>query len=163
MRILKLFRNKKAESDEISGSKMIFYLIFSFLAAIVFMIIVYLARSNRMEIANIPSGLENYIITQRFLISPLCFAFQDADSKRVYPWVLDLKKFNEENLNKCYSASDTKLKAYRLTLAYGTEKKTISTKNWEGFLKKGETKQVFVNNEGRIIKGELFVEMQDAK
>ena len=160
MKLIKIFYSKKAED---SGRKMLFYVIFSFLAAIVFMAIVYISSSNGAEIASIPSGVENYFITQRFVASPLCFALQDAETKRVYPWVIDSEKFSEENLNRCYSALDTKVKAYRLTLTYGTEKKTISTKNWEGFLKRAETKQVFVSSKGDIKTGEIFMEMQDAK
>ena len=157
---MKFFHDKTAD---ISGRKVIFYAIFSFVAVIVFLIIIYIVPSYASEIARMPYGLENYLITQRFLTHPACFIFQDRDSNRVYPWVIDLEKFNEDNMNKCYSASDTKTKAYRFTLTYGIEKKTINTKNWEGFVKSGETKQVFVYDNENIKKGELFIEMQDAK
>lgn len=159
MNLNKLFFNKKSS---ISGRKVLFYAIFSVIAAISAMLILYFVSSNKSAIAEIPFGLEDYLITQRFLNSPLCFTFQD-ESGRTYPWIINLEKFNQANLDKCYQASDTKVKAYRLTLSYGNGKSTIATKNWEGFLKRAETKQIFVYNKGNIQKAELFMEMQDAK
>lgn len=148
---------------DISGRKVIFYIVFSFIAAIVFLLVVYMVTSDKSKITEILPGLEEYLLIQRFLTSPNCFAYQDADSGKVYAWTIDLQKFNENNLNKCYSASDTKVKAFRLSLSYGTLKTAISTKNWEGFLKKGETRQVYIYDRGQIKTGELFIEIQDVK
>ena len=142
---------------------MIFYVIFSFIIVIAFLFIVWFVPAYRSEISKIPVGLENYLLTQRFLNSPLCFTLQDKDTNRVYPLTIDLSKFNQENLDRCYNVKDTNVKAYRLTLNYGTEKKTISTKNWGGFLKKAQTKDIFIYNNGETQRGELFVEMQDVK
>ena len=111
----------------------------------------------------IPPDLENHLLTQRFLNSPLCFTYQDEDTNRFYPGVIDLTKFNQDNLNKCYNAEDTKVKAYRLTLDYNNEKITINTKNWEGFLKKAQTEHVFVYDEGETQRAELLIEMQNVK
>ncbi len=122
-----------------------------------------MSSSNKSEIAEILPGLEDYLLSQRFLNSPLCFALKDEDSSRIYPLVIDSEKFNTNNLNKCYDAKDTKVKAYRLTLNYENEKTTINTKNWQGFLKKAETKKVFVYDKGNIKIAELFIEMQDVK
>ena len=155
----KLFSGKKSS---ISGRKVLFYAIFSVVAAVTAMLILYFVSSGKSAIAEIPFGLEDYLTTQRFMNSPMCFAFQD-ESSRTYPWIIDTEKFNQENLDKCYVASDTKVKAYRLTLTYGKDKAAIATKNWQGFLKSAETKQVFVYNKGNIQKAELFIEMQDAK
>lgn len=160
MKISKIFFNKKSD---ISARKVIYYVVVGFVLIVAFLLIVWLASSGKSKISEIPAGLENYLITQRFLSSQHCFVFQDKDTNRVYPRVIDLAKFNEENLNKCYNAKDTKVKAYRLTLTYGNEKITINTQNWEGFLKKAETKQVFVYNKEKSERGELFIEVQDAK
>ena len=155
-----MFSNKKSQ---IVGRKMIFYVIFGFVAVITFFVILSFASSNRSEISIIPFGLENYLSSQRFLNSQLCFVFQDKDTVRTEPWQIDIEKFTQENLNKCYNAEDTNVKAYRLTLNYNNEKITITTKNWEGFLKKAETKKVTVYDKGKEQRAELFIEMQDAK
>lgn len=156
-----IFSNRKAD---ISGRKMIFYIVFSFVAAITFMLIVYLTDSGRSKIADIPSGLEDYLLIQRFLSSSNCFAYQDADSGRTEHRSIDLQKFNEINLNKCYDATDTKIKAFRLTLSYGNSKNTINTKNWEGFVKRAETRVIDVyDGQIRQMQAELFIEVQYAK
>lgn len=155
----KLFFSKRSS---ISGRKVLFYAIFSIIAAISAMLILYLVSSNKSAIAEIPSGLEDYLTAQRFLNSPICFVFQDG-SNRAYPWVIDLEKFNQANMDKCYSAPDAKVNGYRLTLDHGKGKLTIITKNWEGFLKSAETKQVFIYNKGDVQKAELLIEMQNAK
>jgi len=152
--------NKKSQ---IHGRKMFYYIIFGFVAIVVFFFIIWLTSSEKSEISIIPPGLENYLLTQRFLNSALCFAFQDEDTDRIYPWLIDLNKFNQDTLNKCYGAEETNVKAYKLTLTYGENKVTLNTKNWEGFLKSGETKDIFVIYEGGIQREELFIEMQDVK
>ena len=152
-----------SKKGQIHGRKMIFYLIFfGFFLTIYLGLVVYFAQSEWAEKSNIPVGLENYLLAQRFLDSQLCFTFQD-DNDRVYPWVIDLKKFNQENLNECYNAKSRDVKAYRLTLDYNNEKKIISTKNWEGFLKSAQTKRVFVYDDEKLKEADIFVEMQDAK
>ncbi len=160
MKISKLFLGRKSD---ISARKIIFYGVAALVLVVAFFLIVWLVSSGKSNISKIPEGLENYLITQRFLNSPSCFIFQDKDTGRAYPGIIDLKKFNQEYLNKCYDTKDTNVKAYRLSLSYEDNKITISTKNWEGFLKKGETKQVFVREDDKITKAELFIETQNAK
>ena len=155
----KIFFSSKAV---MSGSKIVFYIIFAIVAALTFLLIVYMVSTDKSKIAVIRPGLEDYLLIQRFLLSSNCFVYQD-DSGRVHPWTIDLEKFNENNLNKCYFAENTNVKAFRLTLSYGTFKSTLSTKNWEGFIKMAETKKVYVYDNGQIKQGELFIEVQDVK
>jgi len=157
---LKAIHGKRAD---ISARKMIFYGIFGFLAAITFLLVAWFSVYDGSYLSKIPPDLENYLFVQRFLNSNLCFAFQDKETERVYPWVIDMTKFRQENLDNCYNAKDTNVKAYSLTLSYNNKKTTLTTKNWEGFLKKGETRQIFVYDSGNIRRAELFIEMQDAK
>ena len=117
---------------------------------IAFLITLWVVPATGSEISQIPIGLENYLLSQRFLNSPLCFVYQDVDTNRAYPFIIDIKKFNQENLNKCYNTKDTNVKAYQFTLNYDRESKKISTKNWKGFLWKAETKQVSVYADGKI-------------
>jgi len=158
---MKIF-NKKAQ--DIAGRKVIFYgLVFSFLLIGFFFVIVLIVPANASEVSNIRSGLDDYFIIQRFLNSPLCFALHDEDTRRTYPSVIDTEKFTQENIENCYNAKDTKVKAFRLTLKYGTESKTINTKNWEGFLSKAQTEQIFVSVAGKKQTASLLIETQNAK
>jgi len=159
MQIRKLSVNKKAATE---GRKIVFYIVFGFVATIVFLFIVWLTASDKSGLAEIPIGMENYLISQRFLNSPQCFALKDEDLGRVFA-IIDFNKFNQEILDKCYNAKNTNVKAYRLTLNYRNEKKILSTRNWEGFLRQAEVLPILVASNGEIERGELFVEMQDAK
>ena len=151
--------NKKAD---MSARKMVFYMVFSFVAVVVFFLIFWMFSSNKSQIAEIPSGFENFFLMQRFTNSPICFTLKE-ESGRVYPWVIDAKKFDLSNLNRCYDTYNTNTKAFRLTLTYKNVKTTVSTRNWEGILNKGVTRKVIVYQDGALEKGELFIEVQDAK
>ncbi|MBI2557958.1 hypothetical protein HYW20_01440 [Candidatus Woesearchaeota archaeon] len=152
--------NKRAD---ISGRKMIFYLIVGFVLIAAFFIVVTLVSSDKSIISKIPPDLENYLTIQRFLSSPECFTLYDQSISRAYPSIIDINKFNQINLNRCYDAENTLVKSYRLTLKYGDQQITINTKNWQGFIKKSEIRQIFVNNNGKTDRAEIYIEVQDAK
>lgn len=160
MTTFRIFLNKKSE---VSARKIIFYGVACFVIVAAFFLIVWISYSGKSKINEIPSGLENYILAQRFLRSPVCFTLKDKDTNRAYPMAIDLEKFNQANLDNCYNAEGTQVKAYRLTLDYSGTKININTRNWEGFLKKAETKKILLYDHGKIQMAELFVEAQDAK
>ena len=151
--------NKKAD---IIGRKQVFYVVAVFLVVAAFFVVFSFISSNKSGISELPSGLENYLMVQRFLNSPLCFAFQDADTGRVIPSTIDLAKFSEASLNRCYNVQGTNVKAYRLTLGYDDKTIPISTGNWEGFFTRAETRSIFVFDSS-IKKAELLIETQNAK
>ena len=152
--------NKKAD---MSGRKIIFYIIFSFVGAITFMLIVYLSSSQESKIAEIPYGLEENMLFHRFLNSPSCFAMYDENIQRAYPQIIDLSKFTKEQIDKCYDPADN-LMAFKLTLEYDGKQKQVETRNWQGFLKKSEIRRVFVYdnslNQDNIRQGMLKTEIQ---
>ena len=152
--------NKKAD---ISGRKVIFYIIFGFVLVVAFMFVLWLFYSDKSAIADIPVGLENYLLTQRFINSPSCFAVQDKDTERTYPWNIDSEKLTQENIDNCYKAEDTKVKSYRLTFNFGENKIVLAAKNWEGFLNKAETIHLPVNYNGKKQESNIFIETQNAK
>ena len=156
----KFLLNKRADE---SGSKAIFYIIFGVVAAILFLIASWMIPNYKSYIGIIPTGLENYLLSERFFDSHYCFAFQEEDTNRVHLDTIDLSKFTQDNLDECYNAADTQVKAYRLTLNYNDEKISISTKNWEGFLQEARTKHISVYNQGEIQRAEILIEVQDVK
>jgi len=151
--------NKKAD---IIGRKQVFYVVAIFVVIAAFFVVFSFISSDKSKISELPSGLENYLIVQRFLNSPICFALQDADTGRAIPSTIDIGKFNEASLNRCYNAQGTNVKAYRLTLSYDDKNIPIRTGNWEGFFTRAETRSVFVFD-GAIKKAELLIETQNAK
>ena len=112
---LKIFSEKKSL---IAGRKVIFYIIAGVAMSIAFLILAWIIPVSQSEIAIIPVGLEDYVLSQRFFSSSSCFALQDKQTDRTSQYVIDLEKFNQANINKCYDAQSTDVKAYRLTLDY---------------------------------------------
>lgn len=109
-----------------AGDTAPFYAVFAIVISILFMFFLILINTYSSNTAQIPENLESYILTQRFLRSPECFTYQDI-SGRVHPLLIDITKFTEERLNKCYNSENKKLPAFQLIL----NDKTIQTANWD--------------------------------
>jgi len=143
--------------------KVIYYLIWGFLLITVVLVLLFLVPAGVGEISLIPAGLESYLLTQRYANSNSCFAFHDEKIARTYPSIIDPEKFTKENLDSCYDTQDTKIKAYRLTLKYDKISKTISTKNWEDIASKSQIESVLINDNNKIKRGSLLIELQNAQ
>ena len=79
---------------------------------------------------------------------------QDGEEKSSPSCSKDIKFDKNDDYCECSSTFDPTAPTYRIT---------ISTKNWQGALKKAEVFQVFVNDSGAIQKAELLIEVQDAQ
>ena len=155
-----MFKNKKAT---IAGRKVLFYIIFAIIATITVMILIDIIITGASEISKIPPGLEEYVIINRFLHSPECFSYKDADIERAYP-LIDWKIFTGESLRRCYNFNSSSIKGFELTLIVESEEKnekTISTANWEGFLRKKITKDVLVLKDNKVYNGKLTIGIQN--
>jgi len=155
-----MFKNKKAT---IAGRKVLFYIIFAIIATITVMVLIEIIITDISEINRIPPRLEEYVIINRFLHSPECFAYKDDDIGRVYP-LIDWKRFTDGNLRYCYNADSGSVKGFKLSLTIENgkeERGPISTANWEGFLRKKITKDVLVLKENDIYNGELTIAIQN--
>src|SRR3989344_4492949 len=83
-------------------SKVVAYIVFGFIFTGFCLLLSYIITLEVTDIADIPKDLEMDIFIQRFLNNPECFAYEDREISRVYPGVIDLEKFKQENLDKCY-------------------------------------------------------------
>jgi hypothetical protein len=97
--------------------------------------------------AKIPRGVEDeMILIPRFYNSENCFAYKD-EVGRVHMHVIDLNKFKQENMQKCFLESDINyafslsLEVSEINLKLGP----INTFNWvEGFTPKEIEERVIV-------------------
>lgn len=149
----------------IAGRKVLFYMIFALVAAATAFILVYVTTTDASEIDNMPLGLEEYILINRFLHSPECFAYKDESIDRIYSFI-DWSKFTDASLRHCYNLNSTIVKGFELTLTIQNEKnekeeKTISTANWEGMLRKKTETKIMVLKEGKIYRGVLVISIQN--
>ncbi|MCX6706532.1 MAG: hypothetical protein NT001_00095 [Candidatus Woesearchaeota archaeon] len=73
------------------------------LAAMVFAIFV---TGYQVQENSFLGNSENVVIQSRFFNSPLCFAYQDTATNRVYPGIIDLSKFGQERMDLCYEVPE---------------------------------------------------------
>lgn len=159
-----MIKNKKAQ---IAGRKVLFYMMFGFIAAATALVLLYITTTDNSKISRIPAGLEEYILINRFIHSPDCFAYEAKLIDRAYP-LIDWEKFTDGSLRYCYNFNSTKIKGFELTLIIENEEKqkhekTISTANWQGLLRKKIEKNVIVLKEGKEFNGKLIIGIQDEK
>lgn len=175
--------NKRGDVAE----KAVFYIISGALLTVIFFVLVYFISSYISISQQTPEGLEEKIFSERFVNSPYCFVFQDSDTARSYPGLIDWVKFTNSSLDYCYAPFTSAKKSplelvsapadavsvnsrqtityenlgFRLSLSLldSSVKKTIQTSNWNGKVKKGFFRDVLVNYGGEIKKGKLFVEV----
>ncbi len=157
----KIFFSKKGSGYEI-GKKPTYYVVIFFFLTISFMLFGFLIISEVSSSSSIPDNARTTVLINRFLNSEDCFAYKDSETGRVYPGIIDIEKFNENNLEKCYYAEKKyDSKSFRLTLnGEDIEKKTILTTNW-GSSRFGQASQyVLLYNNGEISKANLLIAVQ---
>ncbi len=94
----RLSRNKKG--TEVIG--WVFnILIFGAILGII-VIITNSAFSKKLDTHN----LEYSIISARIVNNPFCLAYEDKDTKRIYPGIIDISKFEENKLQECIITTD---------------------------------------------------------
>lgn len=166
---MRIFRFKK--STEVIANWP-FWIIYSLAAGIVAIIIVSLANASVEEAARIPQGLEDLVLASRFYNSEGCFAYKD-DVGRVHAKVIDISKFTQENMDKCFPSSDTK-HAFSLSLFKFLPEGIpsppepigpINTFNWGkgDFETKRINEHVLVFSGGSINKGNLMIEIKNVE
>ena len=125
-------------------------------AAIFFVILIGKTGSEQAEVS---SNIEAFLLKQRFYKSSECFV-----SSENLRGIIDIAKFNSQNMNKCYSIIDKTMPAFRLTMnSDGINQLQIKTDNWDEnkqFQDK-EIKQILLYSGGEIKIGEMIIETQN--
>jgi len=150
-----MFKNKKAT---IAGRKVLFYIIFAIVATITVMVLLEIIITDISEINKMPPGLEEYVIINRFLHSPECFAYKEDGRTYI---LIDWEKFAKGHLEYCYNTDSKDVRGFKLGLKIKDNEREISTKNWEGFLRKEIRKNVFVLKDGKHYDGNLTIAIQN--
>ena len=145
-----------------AGDTAVFYAIFAIAVSIMFIAFVVIVNTHSTDRVELPAGLDTYLLSQRFIRSPDCFAYEDI-SGRAYSNIIDFNKFTETQLNNCYIANE-KLPAFRLKLSFQGEVSTIQTTNWDNSLnltKREKPLSILVHHNDKNAKGDLSIEMQN--
>ena len=158
-----MIKNKRAD---ISGEKILFYITSIIALGAIIIAIMSLLFTARVAKANIPEGLENYLIIQRFSNSPYCFSYEDPDTGRYLTRTIDWSRFTEDNFQRCYNAENKNIKGFRLKIINtesGEESTKIKTKNWKDKTREELKKKIRIHKDGKIYYGKLIVEIQNAE
>lgn len=146
------------------GYKMVFWVVFIFFIAGLFLVFGQIIYSYKSQAVYVPAQFQADLIALRFSNSPDCFAYQDADVKRVYPGSIDLTKFHQEGMGRCYTTDkDTGTKEFNFRLKLqeiGTE---VHTNNYYNNERDDLTifREVLVHNSDTVTKDTLIIYVQE--
>jgi len=84
------------------SQKTIFWTVMVIAITFFIFIFVYALSGYQGKISEVPSQLKTEMIVLRFINIPACFAYQDENTERIHSGIIDLRKFNDEQLAKCY-------------------------------------------------------------
>ncbi len=123
----------KSKQGQFELRKMIYWTVAMIVITMVVLASAMIMSSYGAKLRKVPPNLRAELISLRFVNAPECFAYSEeitADNskitKRVYPGVIDLSKFNEETLKECYKSGDRKNFNFQLVLG----EKILETDNW---------------------------------
>ena len=149
----KIFFSKRA-SGYLLGKKPMYFLAVLFYLTFAFLFFSFFISYNITSTNKIPINTETTVLINRFLNSPDCFAYVDEETGRAYPGIIDIKKFNDEQIKKCYSATDDKSYSFRFELqSTNIDFKDYSTPNW-GARRFNKISQYVLVYYGKTIYGE---------
>ncbi|MFA6461503.1 MAG: hypothetical protein WCV90_04490 [Candidatus Woesearchaeota archaeon] len=88
--------------------KSVYWMVAGIMLVIVVLVYAYFLSGLQARLIYVPEKLKAEVISMRFANIPECFAYQDPDTNRVYPGVIDISKFNNQTMNGCYRTSEEK-------------------------------------------------------
>ena len=89
--------------------KQIYWGIAAFMVVVAAMMLMFvLLPQYKASLVEIPPELRAELISLRFVNTPECFTYQDPASGRIFAGVIDLQKFTQERMDKCYRTEPEK-------------------------------------------------------
>jgi hypothetical protein len=128
MSIKKTTFNKKGEGFGIAR-KSIYWTIASVVSVMAVIALVFIFTIYQGKLVYNSPELEAEVIILRFINNPECFAYQDEVTSRVYLGTIDLEKYTQDNLDKCYFPEEDK--GYE-TYNFGFNLESLNPLNDEG-------------------------------
>lgn len=95
---------KKAGSDDLAA--MLYYsMVGAFILTILLFTYLFVVNGFKLNIVYLTRGIDESLLINRGIYSSNCFAYYDVETFRTYPSVIDIKKFNYENFEKCLNSN----------------------------------------------------------
>lgn len=141
--------------------KSVFWAIAGVMLVMSVLIYAYFIGSMDSRLTYISPKVYAEAISQRFVNIPECFAYQDPDTGRVYPGVIDLSKFNPEQMQKCYQTDPEKgYEDYNFRLLLKNKKLQVTTNNYFNADEFTLARKVLVRENRNLIEEEMVVYVQ---
>ena len=97
--------------------KQIYWMIAGVLITITVIALVFLFSGYQRQLVEVPEELRAELISLRFVNTPECFTYQDPITGRAFPGVIDVNKFTQERLDRCYRTENERgFKDYNFAL-----------------------------------------------
>ena len=142
-------------------------MVLSFIVIMLIMMILILLNSitylfGRAVFDNFKS-VKEYSYVHRVLYSPYCFTYEDPETSRAYPGIIDYNRLKEPNFRNCLIETPSSSEALAFKLMYGnnemadfTTKVTPPRKNYELYIRY----LLVHSNKGLLpVKGEVKVKV----
>ncbi|MBU1204688.1 MAG: hypothetical protein KKE93_02150 [Nanoarchaeota archaeon] len=156
----KIFFSKRA-SGYLLGKKPMYFLAVLFYLAFAFLFFSFFISYNITSTNAIPANVETTVLINRFLNSPDCFAYEDGETGRAYHGIIDIKKFDDDKISKCYSTNKDKSYSFRFELeSANIDRKVCSTPNWGARRFNKISRHVLIYDEGNLYTGRLLISIQ---
>src|SRR3989344_2497041 len=148
--------------------KQIYWMIAGVLITITVIALVFLFSGYQRQLVEVPSELRAELISLRFVNTPECFTYQDLTTGRIFAGVIDLQKFTQENMDRCYSTEPEKgftdynfaLELEGYTPNIDGKKKLLMSNNFFNKVDFTLYKQVLVRNGNRFEPTRLVIHVQ---
>ena len=152
--------NKKGQIFEFT-QKTIFWMMAGVIITAIVFTFAFMIANYKDKLMDVSLQLRAETIALRFTNIPECFAYQDPETGRVYPKVIDLSKFNDEQMVQCYFTDpEREYRDYHFGLTLENERLFVSTNKYvvvENFV---IYKNVFVKDEGGLREDRLKISVQ---
>jgi hypothetical protein len=152
--------NKKAQFE--IARKSIYWMIAGFMIVIIILAFAIQIAGYRSKLTRVPLEMKAEFVSMRFTNIPECLAYMDSDTGRVYPGIIEIGKFTNEQINKCYLTEEEKgYKDINFGLWLKNKNLKIRTNNYYNKDDLTLIKTVFVKDGDSFTKDQLFIYVQE--
>ena len=152
--------NRKAQSEV--ARKSVYWMLAGVVITIVVFAFAFVLASYKGKLTQVSPNLKAELLALRFSNSAECFAYQDFNTGRVQSGIIDINKFNEQQLFDCYHTGEHKgIKTFNFRLKLETSGEEITTDKYFNLDKFTIFKEVLVKKNHGLYKDRLVIYVQE--
>lgn len=156
--------NKKGETGEGAYAvthKSVYWMVAGAMLIVAVFVYVYFLSGMNARLVYVPEKMRAEAISLRFANIPECFAYQDLETGRVYPGVIDLAKFNQQTMDDCYKTEEEKgYEEYNFRLLLKNKGAEVSTNNYFHGDEFTLNRKVLIKEGEQIMADEMIIYVQ---